>query len=137
MEDFSSRLNELILVLGIKKTVLAEKLNLSQAFISQMCKGTSKPSDRTVSDICRVFGVSEAWLKEGKGEMFLPIDESQQLNQALANMKMERDNPFTDVIAASLKAYYKLSEDNKKVVNEWISETISELTKKDIPDQKG
>ena len=130
----SSWLNELILALGIKKTILAEKLNVSQAFVSQMCKGVSNPSDRTISDICRLFNVSELWLREGQGEMFLPIDENQQLEEVLVKMKMEKDNPFADMVAATLKAYYKLSEDNKKAVNEWVAGTISELTKKDTLD---
>ncbi len=134
MNDFSSRLNELILALGIKKTILAEKLNVSQAFVSQMCKGVSNPSDRTISDICRLFNVSELWLREGQGEMFLPIDQNQQLEEVLVKMKMEKDNPFADMVAATLKAYYKLSEDNKKAVNEWVAGTISELTKKDTLD---
>lgn len=134
MNDFSSLLNELILALGIKKTILAEKLNVSQAFVSQMCKGVSNPSDRTISDICRLFNVSELWLRKGQGEMFLPIDENQQLEEVLVKMKMEKDNPFADMVAATLKAYYKLSEDNKKAVNEWVAGTISELTKKDTLD---
>lgn len=99
-----------------------------------MCKGVSNPSDRTISDICRLFNVSELWLREGQGEMFLPIDQNQQLEEVLVKMKMERDNPFADMVAATLKAYYKLSEDNKKAVNEWVAGTISELTKKDTPD---
>ena len=28
------------------------------------------PSDRTIYDICREFGVNELWLRTGEGEMF-------------------------------------------------------------------
>ncbi len=134
MDDFSARLNKLIATLSIKKIVLADKLNVTPAFISKLCKGSSNPSDRTISDICRLFNVSELWLREGQGEMFLPIDENQQLEEVLVKMKLEKDNPFADMVATTLKAYYKLSEDNKKAVNAWVAGTISELTKKDTPD---
>lgn len=55
---------------NIKKVDFAKRLNLSQAFVSQMCSGVAKPSDRTITDICREFGVNEVWLRTGEGEPF-------------------------------------------------------------------
>ena len=56
--------------LDITKTAFAKRLNVSQGLVSQMCSGTTKPSDRTISDICREFGVNEVWLRTGEGEPF-------------------------------------------------------------------
>lgn len=55
---------------NIKKVDFAKRLNLSQAFVSQMCSGVANPSDRTIQDICREFGVNEVWLRTGEGEPF-------------------------------------------------------------------
>ena len=55
---------------NIKKVDFAKRLNVSQAFVSQMCSGVAKPSDRTITDICREFGCNEAWLRTGEGEPF-------------------------------------------------------------------
>lgn len=55
---------------NIKKVDFAKRLNLSQAFVSQMCSGVAKPSDRTITDICREFGCNEVWLRTGEGEPF-------------------------------------------------------------------
>ena len=55
---------------NIKKVDFAKRLNLSQAFVSQMCSGVAKPSDRTIQDICREFGCNEVWLRTGEGEPF-------------------------------------------------------------------
>ena len=49
----------------LTKTKFAEALNVSPAFVSQMCSGASKPSDRTISDICRIFDIQEDWLRHG------------------------------------------------------------------------
>ena len=49
----------------ITKTEFAKRLNVSQAFVSQMCSGAASPSDRTISDICRIFGIQEDWLRYG------------------------------------------------------------------------
>lgn len=70
MEHLSERISELIKVRGIKKTIFARTLNVSQAFVSQLCSGERIPSDRTIADICREFDVSEGWLRNGTGPMF-------------------------------------------------------------------
>lgn len=64
---------------GIKKTAFAERLNVSQAFVSQLCSGASQPSDRTISDICEKFGVNEDWLRNGKQPMFNPRSRNEEL----------------------------------------------------------
>lgn len=65
------RISSIIQALGITKSKFAETLNVSPAFVSQMCSGAGKPSERTISDICGKFGVNPEWLKTGEGEMFL------------------------------------------------------------------
>ena len=47
----------------------AQKLNLSLNFVWMVENGRREPSDRTIADICRVFGVDEVWLRTGVGEM--------------------------------------------------------------------
>ena len=132
--DIGARIKEIRKSTGNTQQSFGEVLGLKRNTIATYEIGQVQPSERTISDICRLFNVSELWLREGQGEMFLPIDENQQLEEVLVKIKMEKDNPFADMVAATLKAYYKLSEDNKKAVNEWVAGTISELTKKDTPD---
>ena len=64
------RIEFIIKSANIKKIDFAKKLNVSQAFVSQMCSGAGKPSDRTILDICREFGVNEVWIRTGEGEPF-------------------------------------------------------------------
>lgn len=67
MDDINVRISECIKSMNIKKTEFAARINVSQAFVSQLTNGTSRPSDRTISDICREFGVNEIWLRTGVG----------------------------------------------------------------------
>lgn len=55
---------------GLTKTGFGKRINVSQGLVSQICSGTTKPSDRTISDICREFGCNEVWLRTGEGEPF-------------------------------------------------------------------
>lgn len=73
----------------------ADKLGLSENFIWQIEKGERDPSDRTVSDICREFGVDKVWLETGIGEPFKPVDRNEQiasiLGKAIAGNDTARD----------------------------------------------
>ena len=64
---------------NIKKVDFAKRLNISQAFVSQMCSGVAKPSDRTITDICREFGCNEVWLRTGEGEPYREESRQEQI----------------------------------------------------------
>ena len=74
MDTINSRIEFLIKDLEITKTSFAEQLHVSVAFISGLCSGVKNPSDRTISDICRVFGVSEAYESTRKRGIAAALD---------------------------------------------------------------
>lgn len=129
MDSFSNRLSELIKNLGITKTAFSERLNISQAFVSQMCSGTKIPSDRTIADICREFGVREEWLRTGEGDMLLPASEDDELVQALAYLQVNENDPMRDLLVA----YWKLPENEKAVIWKLIT-AVSEKKQKEKPE---
>lgn len=59
------RINKVVDESGLTKTAFAKTINVSQGLVSQICNGTTKPSDRTISDICRIFDIQEDWLRYG------------------------------------------------------------------------
>lgn len=83
MDSINDRIVELIDDLHIKKGEFAEKLQISQAFVSQICSGVRQPSDRTISDICRIFNVRRQWLEEGIGPMRQPETEDDEIVDAV------------------------------------------------------
>lgn len=91
MEHLSERIVELIKALGIKKTIFARTLNVSQAFVSQLCSGERVPSDRTIADICREFYVSEEWLRNGTGPMFVEKSRDEELAEFFGHV-LARDD---------------------------------------------
>jgi transcriptional regulator with XRE-family HTH domain len=52
-------------ILKMSQKDFAEQLNLSENFVWMIEKGNRVPSDRTISDICRIFDIQEDWLKHG------------------------------------------------------------------------
>lgn len=116
------RIQAIIIAKGMKKTEFAQRLNVSQAYISQLCAGTKSPSDRTISDICRVFDVREEWLRTGEGEMFVPMTRSQEISDFVGDvLKGETDTfkrRFVAVLArldeSDWKVLEKMAEEMKK-----------------------
>lgn len=61
-------------------SAFARKIGVTPAYISKLKNEPDRlPSDRTISDICRVFGVDEVWLRTGVGEMFTPKSRVEEL----------------------------------------------------------
>lgn len=118
VSELNDRIKELIETEGIKKSTFAAKINVSQAFVSQLCSGASQPSDRTIADICREFGVSEEWLRNGRGDMFIQKTESEELSEFFGELL--KDKPDFRIRLISVLA--RLS------VEEW--EMLENLAKK-------
>ena len=79
MDNINTRICQIIFELGITKTAFAKRINVSAPFISQLCAGSSQPSDRTIYDICREFKVNERWLRTGEGEMFMQLSRGDEI----------------------------------------------------------
>lgn len=94
MESVNERIAFLIKDLGIKRNVFADRLHVSGAFITGLCSGIRNPSDRTISDICRVFGVSEAWLRDGVGEMYVRRSANEELAILVNDLMSDADESF-------------------------------------------
>ncbi len=77
MDTISARIAAVIKASGLTKTAFAERLNVSQSFVSRLAVGASVPSDRTIADICREFNVNEHWLRTGEGEMFSTLSREE------------------------------------------------------------
>lgn len=95
------RINFLIQKLNISKTKFAERLNISQAFVSQLCAGVREPSDRTISDICREFGCDEVWLRTGEGEPFRQETRPEMIMR-FAVQTVKGSNEFRKALVAML-----------------------------------
>lgn len=92
MQTFQDRLRSLIDALGITKTKFAEDLHVSSAFVSMLCSGKSLPSDRTIANICREYGVSETWLRTGEGEMKQKLTRNQEIAEFMASIMRDPDD---------------------------------------------
>ena len=95
------RISKIVEMSGLTKTAFAKRINVSQGLVSQMCIGMTKPSDRTISDICREFGCDEVWLRTGEGEPFRQETRQEQIMR-FAVQTVKGSNEFRKALVAML-----------------------------------
>lgn len=102
MNTIGDRICILIGRLGFTQTKFANLMHVSPSFISMICSGAREPSDRTISDICRIFGVSELWLRTGEGTMFVSRSFNEELVLMVNQLLSEKDDSFRKQFIAAL-----------------------------------
>lgn len=94
METMADRISKVIRDKEKTKTAFSDRINVSQAFVSQMCSGLKVPSDRTIADICREFNVNEDWLRTGRGDPYIQLSRDEELAQFFGNVMKGEDPDF-------------------------------------------
>ena len=72
--NIGERIKELRKIKKLTQTEFGKKLNVKTSTIGGWENGFRNVTDRSITDICRIYGVSELWLKNGRGEMFVKSD---------------------------------------------------------------
>lgn len=85
----NKRLRELRKSLKLTQQDFGSKIGLSNTSIGNIENGVINLTDRNVSLICSTYNVNESWLRDGKGEMFNPMTEDEELSYLLGALMAE------------------------------------------------
>lgn len=107
---------------GLTQQQFAESLNVSRNYVALWEIGQREPSDRTISDICRVYSVNEVWLRTGVGEMKLPLSQDEQLAKIFAAVQVSDDER-----ARLVKAFASLPPDAYPQIYKWFQAFMENL----------
>ncbi len=69
MNTLGERVKKIIAYNGTTMTQFAKELNISQSMVSKICADKAAPSDRTITDICRIYNINKDWILHGIGDM--------------------------------------------------------------------
>ncbi|MDU7027499.1 helix-turn-helix domain-containing protein [uncultured Robinsoniella sp.] len=124
MEDIVDRIKKVRKSRGQNQGEFANDLNLKRNSITQIETRRRNPSERTLSDICRICHVNKDWLMYGTGgddNMFIPEDvqqyyeigmlagEQNEFKKFCLNMMMDLPDKYWDYIYEQFKKF-----ENKK-----------------------
>ena len=120
------RIKELRNALNLNQTNFGEQLGLKQTTIAGYENNHRELTDRTISDICRVFNVNEEWLRTGDGPMFRP---KKGLDNELAEHIADLIKTDDELTKAFILELLKLSSEEMEVIKK-ILLNVSDYMKK-------
>lgn len=92
--EIGERIKEVRQKLGKTQQAFADEIGLKRNTVANYEIGNVQPSDRTISDICREFGVREEWLRTGEEPMMQEVPQSKKIAAFLGDLMREEDGSF-------------------------------------------
>ena len=117
------RLKELRKALNLTQQKFADKLGVKQNTIAQYEMGRNDPSDAVIISICREFNVSENWLRNGEGEMFIPMTLDEEIASFIGGIQADIEPTFQKRFISALA---KLSPEEWKTIEHIMRNMIDE-----------
>lgn len=85
----NERIKELRKKLNLSQDEFGKRIRITKSSVSKLEKGENKPSEQTISLICKEFKVNEVWLRTGEGgekNMFSKISEDDRYSLNLGKL---------------------------------------------------
>jgi len=111
--SINRRIKELREKLGLNQREFSKLLSLSGGYIAGIEVNLRKVNDRLVKLIISQFGVNEAWLRQGKGEIFSKKIKDEK---AVRILSLYKDLPphLQDVVLGTIELLRKANEIGNK-----------------------
>ena len=120
------RIRELRKSLKMTQQEFADRLNIQRGSIASYETGRISPSNATISLICKELNVSEDWLRNGEGDMYIPITRDEEIASFIGSVQADVDDTFKKRFISALA---KLSTEEWKAIEHLIENMISEREK--------
>ena len=127
----NERIRELRKSLNLTMKKFGQRIGISEGAVSNIEKGNRNVTEQMFKSVCREFNVSEEWLRNGTGSMFVKADNF-SLDEFLEK------NGATELEIELAKAYFSLDKEFRRSIVEYFKQFLNKdqpLNKKlGIPD---
>lgn len=114
------RIKKLRKALDLTQEKFANRIGVKRNTIATYESGRNDPVDSVVSLICREFHVSESWLRDGIGEMFVP-DPGTELDALAEKFDMSNAEKIF------LEKYFKLKREERDGMFSFMVDVVSAI----------
>lgn len=122
-----SRIKELRKALDMTQEEFGSKIGLVRNSIANYEIGRREPTNSVILSICREFNVSEEWLRNGNGEMFIELLPEDEFVAAAAELSRDNDK----IAMQAVVEYWKLDENSKKIFRDFLVKIVENSKNKD------
>ena len=109
------RVKELRKTLGLTLEKFGEPLGVTKVAISNIENDNRNMTEQMTKAICREYNVSEEWLRNGTGEMFVPVTRDEEIEIFIGNVLRDEPDNFKKRLISVLA---KLSKHEWEVLEE-------------------
>lgn len=120
------RIKELRKALKMTQQEFADRLNVQRGSIASYETGRISPSNAAISLICKELNVSEDWLRNGEGDMFIPITRDEEIASFIGSVQADVDDTFKKRFISALA---KLSTEEWRAIEHLMENVVSEREK--------
>lgn len=107
--------------LGVTQQELADRLNIQRGSVASYEVGRISPSNATIALICRELNISEEWLRNGTGDMFILVPIDKEIDSFVS--KVKKDNGFKKSFLSTLS---KMDESEWDFVEKFMKNVLEE-----------
>jgi len=122
LNTINERIEKAINEIGMTKTEVGNKVNVTQQYISKIVK-RGNPSDMFIDSFCSKLGINEVWLRTGEGgeeNMFAKISSEDRYSLNLGKLTMP-ENAF---IQNAINALAETEPEKLKIVEDFMKKCL-------------
>lgn len=98
----NERIKKVRTALGMTQQEFADSIKVKRNTVATYEMGRSAPSDSAIALICATHNVNEDWLRNGNGEMFVPISKSDQIADMISDVLKSDEEDFKRRLISAL-----------------------------------
>lgn len=117
--------------LSLTQSDFGKRVGVGKTAISKIEKNENSLTDRMFNSICREFNVNEDWLRHGKGEMFLPVED--EVGEIVSKL-VDELNPFYDMIIDIMHTFNNLDDKGQEIICNFTSDLVDRMAKRNKQD---
>lgn len=115
---------------GATQEAFGKSIGLSRMTIAHVETDYANLTDRSIKDICRVYGVNEEWLRTGKGDVYRPKTRQQEILEFVNNAMEDSDDDTREFLLYCLTKFepeeWHLLKEMFKKINKMFNENNKE-----------
>ena len=113
----NDRIKKIRKKLSMTQKEFAEKLGLTKNYISLVETGQRNLSDQSIKVLCTEFNINEEWLRTGKGDMFIVLEDKTAI--LVTDIIDNTDSPFYSSVLRMMKNYKELDPKSQDVIDDF------------------